>query len=86
MKKKQLAFRLEELIVKKYGADKQEFACQIISQWLSLSCPDPPSAKRVLVWTKWPKSKVCKCPFKSCVEESLRQLFGLQTISELYNT
>lgn len=85
MKKKQLAFRLEELITKKYGADRLEFACSIISQWLSLTCPNPPSPKRVLVWTRWPKSKICKCPFRECIEEALRQLFGLQTIHELYN-
>ena len=77
-------YRLYDLIIQKYGAEKFAVGCLITAQWINTIKPYPPVTPveiESICNTKYATDRI------GFVEaEKLRQLFGLQTTDELINS
>lgn len=81
-------YRLRELIYLKYGEAKFALGCEIVSRWVSYDIKDIRSGK-LKKWNADHVQLMCNTVTGSNMTyeeaESLRQLFGLSTVDDLYN-
>ena len=81
-------YRLRELIYQKYGESKFALGCEIVGRWVTYDTKDIHSS-RIKLWTADYVNKMCNTSTGSNLTyeeaESLRQLFGLKTIEDLYH-
>lgn len=81
-------YRLRELIYQKYGEAKFALGCEIVGRWVSYDTKDIRSGK-VKKWDADYVQLMCNTVTGSNMTyeeaESLRQLFGLLTVDDLYN-
>jgi len=77
----QPAYKLKELIIKKYGEEKFALGREMAAQWLRGSTGILWRAEDILEFSNTTNDK--KLSFRE--EELLRKLFGLETVEEIYN-
>ena len=82
-------YTLRQLMYKKYTEAKFATGCEIVARWVNFELHDVP-AKKFQRWTQQHVVDLCnqiRSPtheFYYEEAEALRQIFGLQTINQLY--
>jgi hypothetical protein len=77
-------YRLEQLILKKYGNAKFTLGCELVAQWMNTGLP------KVNKWQAHTVINYCSYnpevthPLTTAEASKLMQLFGLQRVEELF--
>ncbi|MDP1763055.1 MAG: hypothetical protein Q8L07_04140 [Sediminibacterium sp.] len=85
-----MLYTLRKLIYQKYGEQKFALGCELVSRWVNFELRGI-SPKRVNRWTQQRVVDLCNAESGTNISfyyeeaEALRQLFGLQSINQLYN-
>lgn len=81
-------YRIRELIYAKYGESKFALGCEIVGRWVRYDTKDIQSGK-INEWNAEYVQQMCNTVTGSNMTyeeaESLRQLFGLSSVDDLYN-
>lgn len=77
-------YRLEQLILKKYGTAKFTLGCELVMQWMNCGLPKVKEWKIHTVITYCSYNPDTYAPIAVEEADKLMQLFGLQRVEELF--
>lgn len=77
-------YRLEELILKKYGKAKFTLGCELVAQWMNTGLPKVNQwfSRHVMLYCNYQIGIIA--PLSVADADKLMQLFGLQRVEELF--
>lgn len=77
-------YRLEELILKKYGKAKFSLGCELVASWMNTGLPKVNTFTPQLVMLYCNYAIGVVAPLTTAEADKLMQLFGLQRVEELF--
>lgn len=77
-------YRLEELILKKYGVAKFTLGCELVMQWMNSSLPKVNNWQVHTVMNYCSYNPEVTYQLTTAEADKLMQLFGLQRVEELF--